>query len=127
MLLNIGGADCKGALQCTLHNYVFHFYIPLTRALPTLCLDLFALNVPTCFAFRFTIFGKSTPHFAHRSLPQGARGIKATFGNFEKLKVHCNAPYVANVLHMESNYINISRASSSSLVERDDASTTLNL
>ena len=30
------------------------------------------------------------------------------------------------MLHMESNYINISRASSSSLVERDGASTTLN-
>ena len=55
-------------------DFVILFYIPLTRASPTLCLDLFALNVPTCFAFRFTIFGKITPHFAHRSLPLGARG-----------------------------------------------------
>ena len=62
--------------------------VKLTLSPYPLCLDLFALNVPTCFAFRFTIFGKSTPHFAHRSLPQGARGIKVTFGNFEKLRVH---------------------------------------
>ena len=55
-----------------LMDFVFHFYTHLTRASSVLCLDLFALNVPTCFAFRFTIFGKSTPHFAHRSLPQGA-------------------------------------------------------
>ena len=46
-------------------------------------LDLFALNVPTGFAFRFTIFGKSTPHSVHRSLPQEARVIKVPFGKFE--------------------------------------------
>ena len=32
------------------------------------CLDLFALNVPTCFATEFSTLCKSTPHSAHRSL-----------------------------------------------------------
>jgi len=36
---------------------------------PNLCLDLFALNVSTCFVYRFSIFDKTTPHSAHRSLP----------------------------------------------------------
>ena len=51
------------------------FVSTLIRASPTFCLDLFALNVSACFAFGFTIFGKNTPHSAHRSLPQGARGF----------------------------------------------------
>ena len=32
------------------------------------CLDLFALNVSTCFATEFSTLCKSTPHSAHRSL-----------------------------------------------------------
>ena len=32
------------------------------------CLDLFALNVSTCFATEFLTLCKSTPHSAHRPL-----------------------------------------------------------
>ena len=64
-------------------DFVFYFYIPLTRASPSLCLDLFALNVSTRFATEFSTLCKSAPHSAHRSLPQGVRVIKVTFGNFE--------------------------------------------
>ena len=32
------------------------------------CLDLFALNVSSCFACVISLLGKSTPHSAHRSL-----------------------------------------------------------
>ena len=36
------------------------------------CLDLFALNVPTCFAFVISSLGKSTPHLAHSFRTQKA-------------------------------------------------------
>ena len=49
------------------------FFFALKK-LPRLdCLDLFALNVSTCFACRFSIFDKSTPHSAHRSLEPKTR------------------------------------------------------
>ena len=54
------------------------------------CLDLFALNVSTCFACRFSIFGKSSPHSAHRSLEPKTRltpcGSRPTLQIFVKTK-----------------------------------------
>ena len=41
------------------------------------CLDLFALNVPTCFAFVISSLGKSTPHSAHRSLEHAGTSFLA--------------------------------------------------
>ena len=69
------------------------------------CLDLFALNVPTCFDYGNTFLVKSTPHSAHRSLERIKRSNLFTNINLKGLVYTSPFKFTPELTSLEHGYL----------------------